>query len=70
MSKKLSDLQSQGADVPFFAHLLTAQNDPAATTANTNGGSKPTYPCVDTLCTKKYPSDDDESSTGFGDTDW
>jgi len=67
MSKKLSDLQNEGANVPFFAHLLSSQKDPAST----NGGSKPapTYPCIDEPCTKKYPSDDDESTTWWNDSD-
>ena len=69
MSKKMTDLQSQGADVPFFAHLLTGQNDPAATTANTSGGGQPTYSCIDYPCTKKYPSDDDDTTTWRGDRD-
>lgn len=75
MSKKLTDLQSEGTDVPFFAHLLTSQKDPAATAApssSSGGGTKPapTYHCLDSECTKKYPSDDDESTTYFGDADW
>lgn len=66
MSKKIMDPQSEGAELPFFAHLLTSQSDPAQ---STNGGGAPSYPCIDTLCTKKYPSDDDESTTWFKDSD-
>lgn len=71
MSKKIIDQEAQGTAVPFFAHLLTGQNDPAATTASTSGGTKPapTYHCLDSECTKKYPSDDDESTTWFKDAD-
>jgi hypothetical protein len=65
MSKKIAE-ESQGAPVPFFAHLLSSQNDPAAG----GGGPAPTYHCLDSPCTKKYPSDDDESTTGLGDRDW
>mgnify|MGYP002777795029 CR=1 FL=1 len=73
MSKKqTTDELAQAEAVPFFAHLLSSQSDPAATTASTSGGSKPkpTYHCLDSECTKKYPSDDDESTTWFGDADW
>lgn len=73
MSKKLTDLQSDGADVPFFAHLLSNQKDPAATStpaAGSGGGPAPTYHCLDSECTKKYPSDDDESTTWFKDADF
>jgi hypothetical protein len=45
---------------------LSSQNDPAAGT----GGPAPTYHCLDSPCTKKYPSDEDESTTGLGDRDW
>ncbi|MBL9005008.1 MAG: microviridin/marinostatin family tricyclic proteinase inhibitor [Myxococcales bacterium] len=65
MSKKIAE-ESQDAQVPFFAHLLSSQNDPAAGT----GGPAPTYHCLDSPCTKKYPSDEDESTTGLGDRDW
>jgi hypothetical protein len=64
MSKKLIDLQSEGADVPFFAHLLSSQADPATPAAG-GGGTKPapTYHCLDSECTKKYPSDADEPTS-------
>ena len=63
MSKKLAE---ENSAVPFFAHLLSSQTDPAIQ----SGGTKPTYHCLDSECTKKYPSDDDESTTGFGDSDF
>jgi hypothetical protein len=64
MSKKLNDLQSGGAELPFFAHLLTGQSDSAG-----GGGPKPapTYHCLDSECTKKYPSDDDEPTSTLWD---
>ncbi|HVI03117.1 MAG TPA: microviridin/marinostatin family tricyclic proteinase inhibitor [Enhygromyxa sp.] len=71
MSKKVTDQQNQEAGAtPFFAHLLSSQKDPASTSGG--GGTKPapTYHCLDSECTKKYPSDDDESTTWFGDADW
>ena len=65
MSKKhVEEMSAQAAAVPFFAHLLSAQSDPSA-----GGGTAPTYHCLDSPCTKKYPSDDDESTTWFGDRD-
>jgi hypothetical protein len=70
MSKKVNDQQTaETTATPFFAHLLSSQNDPASTSG---GGTKPapTYHCLDSECTKKYPSDDDESTTWFGDADW
>ncbi len=67
MSKKLIDSQSGGAELPFFAHLLSGQSDPAETGGGTK--PKPTYHCLDSECTKKYPSDGDESTTWLGDSD-
>lgn len=68
MSKKVTDQQQQEtAATPFFAHLLSAESDPASLTPN--GGGAPTYHCLDSPCTKKYPSDDDESTTWFHDRD-
>lgn len=67
MSKKQPDSEIvQAEPLPFFAHLLSSQSDPAA------GGTNPapTYHCLDSECTKKYPSDDDESTTWFKDADW
>ena len=61
MSKKLENEilgDSGSAPVPFFAHLLSSQLDPAA-----EGGTSPTYHCLDSPCTKKYPSDDDEPTS-------
>jgi hypothetical protein len=69
MSNKQTDQQQREAATPFFAHLLTTQRDPAASMAPT-GGPAPTYHCLDSECTKKYPSDDDESTTYFKDADW
>ncbi len=65
MSKKIAE-ESQGAQVPFFAHLLSSQSDPAAD----GGGTAPTYHCLDSECTKKYPSDDDEATTWRKDSDF
>jgi hypothetical protein len=64
MSKKIIDTQSAGAELPFFAHLLSGHNQTAA-----EGGPKPapSYPCIDTECTKKYPSDDDEVTSTLWD---
>lgn len=71
MSKKQPGDETLQADaLPFFAHLLSSQKDPAA--SNTSGGGSkpaPTYHCLDSECTKKYPSDDDESTTWFNDAD-
>lgn len=57
MSNKIID--TQGAEMPFFAHLLTGQDQA--------DGPKPkplpTYHCLDSPCTKKYPSDDDEPTS-------
>lgn len=67
MSNKIVETEAGAA--PFFANLLSSQKDPAQLAG---GGSKPapTYHCLDSECTKKYPSDDDESTTWFGDADW
>jgi hypothetical protein len=60
MSKKLNDQQSAGTEVPFFAHLLSGQSD----AAGPGGGTPaPTYHCLDSECTKKYPSDNDEPTS-------
>lgn len=63
MPKNMSDesaIQTEGgAEVPFFAHLLSSQSDPAV--PNVEGG--PTYHCLDSQCTKKYPSDGDEPTS-------
>ncbi len=63
MSKKLIDTSSDGATVPFFAHLLSNQSDPATG----SGGPAPTYHCLDSECTKKYPSDNDEPTSTYWD---
>jgi hypothetical protein len=68
MANKTSEQQQQEAGAkPFFAHLLSSQRDPAA--AAPSDGPAPTYNCLDSECTKKYPSDDDESTTWFNDRD-
>jgi hypothetical protein len=63
MSKKIIDTQSAGAELPFFAHLLTGQSN----AATGGGGPAPTYHCLDSECTKKYPSDDDEPTSIYWD---
>jgi hypothetical protein len=72
MSNKPRDQSNQGTGVPFFAHLLNAQSDPAVSAGKGGGGGTPapTYHCLDSECTKKYPSDDDESTTWLSDADW
>ncbi|WAS94188.1 microviridin/marinostatin family tricyclic proteinase inhibitor [Nannocystis punicea] len=67
MANKQPGEALQAEALPFFAHLLSSQSDPAAD----GGGTKPapTYHCLDSPCTKKYPSDDDESTTWFSDSD-
>jgi hypothetical protein len=56
MSKKHTEESTQTAVLPFFAHLLTAQGEQG-------GGPAPTYHCLDSECTKKYPSDNDEPTS-------
>lgn len=63
MSKKIDETKA----APFFAHLLSSQSDPAQLASGS--GPAPTYHCLDSECTKKYPSDDDESTTWFNDRD-
>jgi hypothetical protein len=67
MSKKIAETEAGTKVAPFFAHLLSSQSDPAQLADG--GGGAPTYHCLDSPCTKKYPSDDDESTTWFGDRD-
>lgn len=68
MSKKVNDQEAEAGATPFFAHLLSSDRDPLG--AGGGGGKPaPTYHCLDSECTKKYPSDDDESTTWFGDHD-
>lgn len=64
MSKKID--QTEAGVAPFFAHLLSSQSDPLAG----GSGPAPTTHCLDSPCTKKYPSDDDEATTWFKDADW
>jgi len=62
MSKKLIEQAGEAAELPFFAHLLSASQEPVAPT----GGPStplPTYHCLDSECTKKYPSDTDETTS-------
>ncbi|WP_441289242.1 hypothetical protein ACSRUE_00130 [Sorangium sp. KYC3313] len=42
---------------PLFAHLLVDDEQPTPTA---EGGGAPTYHCLDSPCTKKYPSDADD----------
>jgi len=72
MSTKQPGDETQANALPFFAHLLSTQKDPAATAASGSGGGgpAPTYHCLDSECTKKYPSDDDEATTWFKDADF
>jgi hypothetical protein len=58
MSTKSIDTQSEAA-LPFFAHLLSGQSE--LTGPQQEGG--PTYHCLDSPCTKKYPSDGDEPTS-------
>ena len=46
--------------LPLFARLL----DSSPTEIGGGGGPRPTYNCYDNECTKKYPSDDDDSYPG------
>lgn len=46
---------------PLFAHLLVDDVQTQSTELNTSGGgTAPTYHCLDSECTKKYPSDADD----------
>lgn len=66
MSKKLIDQQSETA-VPFFAHLLSGQSDPGNGAGVGGPKPAPTYHCLDSECTKKYPSDYDEVTSTMWD---
>lgn len=46
---------------PLFAYMLV--DDEQMTPAGSGGGPAPTYHCLDSPCTKKYPSDDDDCYT-------
>ncbi|MDI1435741.1 MULTISPECIES: microviridin/marinostatin family tricyclic proteinase inhibitor [Polyangium] len=50
---------------PLFAHLLVDDEQTQSTEMNTSGGTNPapTYHCLDSECTKKYPSDADDCYT-------
>ena len=56
-NQTLAQLEMEAAPVPFFAHFLSGQSD----TSLEGGG--PTFHCLDSPCTKKYPSDGDESTS-------
>jgi hypothetical protein len=58
MSMKQPDASGQDV-LPFFAHLLSAQSGKETG----GGGPAPTYHCLDSECTKKYPSDGDEPTS-------
>lgn len=60
MSTKSIDTHSEAA-LPFFAHLLSGQNEQSS--PQQEGGGAPTYHCLDSPCTKKYPSDADEPTS-------
>ena len=68
MSNKNEETEGVVKVAPFFANLLSSQKDPKELAEG--GGTAPTYNCLDTPCTKKYPSDQDEATTWFGDADW
>lgn len=55
MTKKISEPSTQPDILPFFAHLLSGQDQ--------QQGGSPTYHCLDSVCTKKYPSDGDEPTS-------
>jgi hypothetical protein len=48
---------------PLFAYLLVDDQQTQMTQLADGGGGAPTYHCLDSPCTKKYPSDDDECYT-------
>jgi hypothetical protein len=64
MSKKMEReiLNQEESATPFFAHLLSSTESPSA-----EGGEVPTYHCLDSPCTKKYPSDGDEPTSSLYD---
>lgn len=64
MSTKSIDPRHEA--LPFFAHLLSGQNDPSAPQQG-GSGPAPTYHCLDSECTKKYPSDGDEPTSSLWD---
>jgi hypothetical protein len=59
MSKKLDQEMEQEAALPFFAHLLSDQTPAIETTS-----------CLSDACTKKYPSDGDDSSPTYDKIVW
>lgn len=64
MSKINETAGAASQNVPLFARLLQS-----STVQSTSGGpvSQPTYHCLDSECTKKYPSDDDEVTSTLWD---
>jgi hypothetical protein len=56
-----TDTTPANQPLPLFAQLL--ERTEAQTT--TGGGTRPapTYHCLDSYCTKKYPSDQDDSDS-------
>jgi hypothetical protein len=67
MSTKSIDSHHEAAALPFFAHLLSGQSDPSAPQQGGGGQPAPTYHCLDSECTKKYPSDGDEPTSSLWD---
>lgn len=47
---------------PIFAYLLV-DDEQQVTPLAESGGTAPTYNCLDSECTKKYPSDADDCYT-------
>ena len=68
MAKNNGEIEGGVSVAPFFANLLSSQSDPAQLAGG--NGPAPTYHCLDSPCTKKYPSDDDEATTWFSDADY
>lgn len=68
MAKNNGEIEGGVSVAPFFANLLSSQSDPAQLAGGS--GPAPTYHCLDSPCTKKYPSDDDEATTWFSDADY
>ena len=66
MSKATDSKNANSENIPLFARLLQSS---AAQTNLGNGGGRPapTYHCLDSECTKKYPSDDDEVTSTLWD---
>jgi len=65
MSKATDSKNANSENIPLFARLL--QSSAAQTNLTGAGGPAPTYHCLDSECTKKYPSDDDETTSTLWD---